>query len=88
MSRFFKRVTTTFLGLVLAIFMVLNTTPYSLKVEATDLMEGIESNNVEGKTVDEGLLSLHQTFQLRCSKGLLMMRIRWFRLSPSCWHFA
>lgn len=68
MSRFFKRVTTTFLGLVLAIFMVLNTTLYSLKVEATDLMEGIESNNVEGKTVDGRFVEFTSNFSIEMFK--------------------
>ena len=68
MSRLFKRVATTFLGLVLVMFMVLRTTPYSLKVEAADLMEGIEANHVEGKTVDGRFVEFASNFSMEMFK--------------------
>ena len=51
MSRFLKGLQ-PLLGLVLAIFMVLNTTPYNSQGGSYRFDGGIESNNVEGKTVD------------------------------------
>lgn len=68
MSGIVKRFTATFLGLVIAVFVVLNTAPYSLKVEATDLMKGIEANKVEGKSVDGNFVEFSSRFSIELFK--------------------
>lgn len=63
-----KRILTMGLGVVLTITMVINLTSFGLKVKATDLMEGIKSGNVTGKSIDERFIGTTADFSIELFK--------------------